>query len=82
MLLTTKELADRLSISVRTIEGWSRLKVPPPSSLTVRGGVGLKTYDPKEMEKWISSHLRLTGNVGSKATSAAPSQSGAGECET
>ncbi len=49
VMMTTKEAAERLRVSVRTLMQWRKLGKGPPAHKTERKLL----YDPEEVQAWL-----------------------------
>ena len=59
-LLTTKQLAEKLSISVATIERW-RANNEPDQPCYIRISSGAVRYSQTEVQRWLGSKTEQPG---------------------
>lgn len=59
--LNEKQVAERLGMSVRTLQGWRRRGVGPASH---KAGLRRVLYDPAEVENWLRQRAKNSHSTG------------------
>lgn len=59
--LTVKQAADRLGVSIRTIERWRKHKGLPSYKMG-----HLVRINPRQLDAWLEKRLQITGGIRSK----------------